>query len=184
MKTNLNIETFIKGMEYLNAYYVHLKIDLDSKLVKQVWLDTFKQFTDAEFTTLIKNYCINNTYPPTSPTSLIQEYEKKLLTNTIEPETAFNNVMEVRARSEVSVLTISGHVKNIKKIKETLVDEFNDQTSAKVVEMLKHEFMYPINDDERTWIKKSFIDLYNRESGKEIKQKLITNITLLGNNNE
>lgn len=184
MKTNLNIETFIKGMEYLNAYYVHLKIDLDSKIVKQVWLNTFKKFTDVEFTTLIKTYCINNVYPPTSPTSLIQEYEKTLLTNTISAETAFNNVMEVRARKDNQVITINGSVRNIEKIKEILISEFDDHTSAKVVEMLKHELMYPINDDERTWIKKSFIDLYNRESGKEIKQKLITNITLLGNSNE
>lgn len=67
--------TFAKGIEYLNAYYVNFKVDLDNKLVQQVWYDALKHIDDVSFDILISNYAKDNIFPPQSPTHLLDKYK-------------------------------------------------------------------------------------------------------------
>lgn len=74
---NLSKKMFVYGMEYLNAYYTTLKIDLDSELVQKIWYDVFSNFNDNDFQGIVQGYCKANIYPPQSPTHLL-EYAKTL----------------------------------------------------------------------------------------------------------
>ena len=74
--TIMNKLTFVKCIEYLNAYYVNLKLDIDNKLVQQVWFETLKEIDDASFELLVRDYSKNNIFPPQSPTHLLEHFKK------------------------------------------------------------------------------------------------------------
>lgn len=67
--------TFAKGIEYLNAYYVNFKVDLDNKLVQQVWYGALSGIPDEDFEALLIDYAKRNIYPPQSPTHLLEHYK-------------------------------------------------------------------------------------------------------------
>ena len=75
-KGKLSRETFVYGMEYLNAYYTLLKIDLDNKLQVKVWYEALSHIEDNTFTFMVKSYCKENQFPPQSPTHLTHKLDE------------------------------------------------------------------------------------------------------------
>lgn len=69
---------FISGIEYLNAFYVHFKLDIDNEMVQKIWYNSLKDIDDKSFELLITDYCENNTYPPSSPHSLKEWFDKMI----------------------------------------------------------------------------------------------------------
>jgi len=86
----LSKKMFVYGMEYLNAYYTLLKIDLDNPIVQKIWYDIFGNFNDNDFQDLIKNYCMNNIYPPQSPSHILELVKTTLLNNELSEDEAWD----------------------------------------------------------------------------------------------
>src|SRR5690554_1043023 len=72
----MNKVNFIKGIEYLNAYYVNFKVDIDNKMVQIVWYDALKHIDDDSFIKVITNYALTSKYAPQSPTDIINHYNQ------------------------------------------------------------------------------------------------------------
>lgn len=67
---------FVKGIEYLNAYYVNFKFDIDDKLAQKIWYQALSVIDDKSFELTIIDYCKNNVYAPQSPTHLLEWFDK------------------------------------------------------------------------------------------------------------
>lgn len=77
MKTKkLSKLKFIGGIEYLNAFYIHFKLDIENEMVQRIWYNSLKDIDDTSFELLITDYCENNTFPPSSPHSLKEWFDK------------------------------------------------------------------------------------------------------------
>lgn len=74
----LDKKIFLKGLKYLNDYYVNFKFDINDNGKLAVWYSVFEILEDDDFSQLVKNYCLENIYAPQSPTHLF-EYAKTLL---------------------------------------------------------------------------------------------------------
>ena len=94
-KNKLGKKAFIEGMEYLNAYYALLKIDLDNKLVQEVWYENVSHIEDNTFKFVVKDYCKNNIYPPQSPTHLTSKLSELM---DLEVENVRNEILRLRER--------------------------------------------------------------------------------------
>lgn len=89
--------TFVKGIEYLNAYYTNFKVDLGNELVQRIWYDALKHIDDKSFEFLVKDYSKKNIYAPQSPThlldyfdNLLELYSKDLKDKIIKLENKYN----------------------------------------------------------------------------------------------
>src|SRR5690554_2951090 len=90
-KKKLSKLKFVGGMEYLNAFYIHFKLDIENEMVQRIWYNALRNIDDTSFELLITDYCNNNTFPPSSPHTLnewfdqmvelkLDELAKKLIT--------------------------------------------------------------------------------------------------------
>lgn len=68
--------SFVKGIEYLNAYYVNFKFDINDKLAQQIWYQALSDIDDKSFEIIVADYCKNNIYAPQSPTHLLEWFGK------------------------------------------------------------------------------------------------------------
>lgn len=68
--------SFVKGIEYLNAYYVNFKFDINDKLAQQIWYQALSDIDDKSFELLVTDYSKKNVYPPQSPTHLLEWFDK------------------------------------------------------------------------------------------------------------
>lgn len=92
----LSKKKFAESMEYLNAYYIHFKLDLDNEMVIKVWYDTLKGFDDYTLEKVVADYSKNNVYPPSSPASLIEWFNKM-----------YENYVELLKTELLQVLSLS-----------------------------------------------------------------------------
>lgn len=67
---------FVGGMEYLNAFYIHFKLDMENEMVQRIWYNALRNIDDTSFELLITDYCNNNTFPPSSPHTLKEWFDK------------------------------------------------------------------------------------------------------------
>lgn len=90
------------GMEYLNAYYALLKIDLDNKLVQKVWYDSLSHIEDNTFTFMVKNYCSDNIFPPQSPTHLTEKLDELMELEAISVKDEITRLKQEHTKVEFS----------------------------------------------------------------------------------
>ena len=144
----MNKQTFAKGMEYLNTYYVNLKINLDNPMVIEIWFDVFKHMEDENFINLIKNYCLENIYAPQSPTSILEFAKQKYLENQPQAELEFEKVVELNKRYSLRIN------------EDTIMAKIDSEITRSVLKAFKNDFIN-IGDDNRDMVKKRFITQFN-----------------------
>lgn len=103
-KGKLSRETFVYGMEYLNAYYTLLKIDLDNKLQVKVWYEALSHIEDNTFTFMVKSYCKENQFPPQSPTHLTHKLDELMELEAISVRDEIRMLKEKHTKIEFSVV--------------------------------------------------------------------------------
>lgn len=170
----LSKKKFIFGMEYLNTYYVNLKIDLDNSMVQLVWYDVFKTFSDDDFERLIKAYCVNNIYPPQSPSHIL-EYAKSI---------TMHNQLTGDEAWEYGYTLIKKHRFDVR----SACDEMNEKgyrAMAQSFLKMGGRFRGLATDDVK-YVKKDWIERYNDELEIHVKDMVIGGTLQIGsggNNN-
>lgn len=79
--------SFVKGIEYLNAYYVNFKFDINDKLAQQIWYQALSEIDNESFELLVTDYAKNNVYAPQSPTHLLEWFDKIYKDNLVKLHT-------------------------------------------------------------------------------------------------
>lgn len=160
----LNKTTFLKGLKYINDYYTNFNFDIENTGKINIWYSVFKNFDDNSFVELVQDYCRNNIYAPTSPTSILQHKTNQLMLTIESGEEVFEKVLEEIRRKRWFLKEVS--FKN-----EVINKTYNDCFSDFVA----------LRDDEGqlVYTKKTFINAYNKNIQKH--QQEISKNVLLGN---
>lgn len=169
MKPNI----FAGNIAKLNAFYVNFKLDTGNELVMDVWYNYFKGMQDHDFTNLVNDYMIHNIYPPQSPAHLMEHYRKKLIESQTSAETAWNDLLELRQRSAFKEYSA---VMGVRYLIDEMVEYYNDngkQAVARTIERLKDDLRFGLDGNKGTWVKKSFIDVYNQEIRLAVNDKAL-----------
>lgn len=149
-------------MELLNAFYVNFKLDLDNPLVQQVWYNTFKNLSDAEFESLIQNYMIENSRPPYSPTSLIESMRDIIASRSMSGESAWESIIKMfRDKKYQGYSPVLGTIYNI----EDIINDLTDPVLKNTVIEMKSQ----IRDFNNEWVRKEFIENYKSNLRNNIK---------------
>ena len=159
----LSKKVFVQGMELLNAFYVYFKLDLDNPLVQQVWYMTFKNLTDAEFESLIQNYMMENSRPPDSPTRLIESMRDTITNKSMSGEAAWESILVMLRNKKYQGYNPShGTVYYI----DDMIDDITDPALKKTIQEMKSQ----IRDYTNEWVRKEFIENYERNIRYEVKK--------------
>ena len=146
----LSKEKFIKAMGYLNAYYIHFKLDIENEYVLAVWYEPFQTMDDTTFSNLVKSYSKSEVYPPSSPTSLLDFFRETMKLSDLSAEQAwelgYNRVKECGFDVEQACKDL------------TMIGK---DTVAKTLGEMKSRFRYLLTDD-LPFVRKDFIAIYNR----------------------
>lgn len=154
----LDKKIFLKGLKYLNDYYVNFKFDINDNGKLGVWFSVFEVLTDEDFTQLVKNYCVENIYAPQSPTHLF-EYAKTLLKREyLENDEAWSYAISLLrslnydfrgfyAKCEYSII-------------------------SSVVKVLEGE-LRGVLTESLPFVKKNFVELYRSQLEKQISETVL-----------
>ena len=155
----------MQGMEYLEAFYTTLKVNLDNKLVVSVWFDVFKDMDDQKFTNLVKSYCQESAFAPTSPTSLTNFMKEKMIEKRkgeLSSEMAFEEALKMLRYFYYDIKRVIEHFKT------------SNNAISKTVEELVSSFATIQNDaDQIPFVKNAFVKAYDRNLETEVKQVVI-----------
>ena len=155
----------MQGMEYLEAFYTTLKVNLDNKLVVSVWFDVFKDMDDQKFTNLVKSYCQESAFAPTSPTSLTNFMKDKMIEKRkgeLSSEMAFEEALKMLRYFYYDIKRVIEHFKT------------SNNAISKTVEELVSSFATIQNDaDQIPFVKNAFVKAYDRNLEAEVKQVVI-----------
>ena len=92
----LSKEKFIAGMTLLKKSYLDWSFDLNDDVQITIWYSAFKNLTDEQFSSVIKEYYAHNRKPPTSIRDLTEILVNKFYsTAKIPPEKALDVVREI-----------------------------------------------------------------------------------------
>ena len=172
----LSEQGYIEGLGYMLAWYVNFQFRLyDVKKDKygnenessrvpsmqyKVWYEAFKEFSDEDFGSVVKSYCSNEIYPPSSPASILTYAKTKILQEKEgEIEGAwqdfirFIDVYGFRAYRNSDLQIVNPLEKQLKKHSNQLIKLAYEQNKSSFQE---------INDDNRDWKRKEFFEYYRR----------------------
>jgi hypothetical protein len=159
--SKLSKVVFAKQMETLNAFYVNLKVDLDNPLVVNVWYRVFENIDDKTFEQLIESYCLNNIYPPQSPTHLIQHMKDMALQGELSGEEAWEIAYESVKKHHYAVEDACTDLSNQGKV-----------AIANSLKEMKSRFRNLYTDDI-PYVRKDFIEIYKRVVTQQVNQKVM-----------
>ena len=157
----LSKKVFASMMETLNAFYVNFKVDLDNQLVVKLWYQTFENLDDETFKQLVESYCMNNIYPPQSPTHLIQHMKDLVLSNEMSGEEAWELSYGLLKRNRYDIETTTEQLKGDGK-----------EACANSLKELRSRFKNLMTDDI-PYVRKDFIEIYKRVVTQEVNQKVM-----------
>ena len=155
---------FVKGIEYIKAFYVNYKLDTQSALVLEIWSDVFKNMGDETFERLVKAYCLENIYPPQSPTHLLEFAKTKFAEKSPEAELEFEEVIKLNKRY------------SLRQNYNTIMLKIPNAITRTIVKALYDDFI-EVGDETREALRKEFIRRYNNALNEQAQ--LQTN-SLLG----
>lgn len=154
-KNKLETTTFLVGLKYINDYYTNFNFDVSNTDKIAVWYQVFKDLSKEEFQSLIKGYCLNNVYAPTSPTSLIDYYKKTFSDTYDSGEKAFENALE--------------HVKDIRW--ELYNIKGNSLLEKAILECKSGFDSLRLDSEQKPFLKKEFVKVYERLVKLEIQKE-------------
>lgn len=92
----LTVQSFVSGMELLKKCYIGWQFDIKDELQVKLWYSAFKNTTDEQFNSIIREYIAHNEYPPKCIKNLTDILvDKALLQAKIPPEKALHYVKDV-----------------------------------------------------------------------------------------
>lgn len=92
----LELVTFITGMEMLKKCYIGWQFDTKDKIQVELWYSAFKNTSDEQFSSILKEYMAHNEYPPKCIKNLTDILvDKAVCQAKISPERALHFVREV-----------------------------------------------------------------------------------------
>lgn len=92
----LSAKAFMSGMEMLKKCYIGWQFDTNDEMQVKLWYSAFKNSTDDQFISVIKDYIARNEYPPKCIKNLTDILVDKVVALAqIQPEKAFNFVREI-----------------------------------------------------------------------------------------
>lgn len=74
-------EEFLQGLSYLKAYYQNWNFNFQESFVLGIWYENLKHLDMDSYQEVIKNYCINNRFPPQSPFDILEMIPKEYSTD-------------------------------------------------------------------------------------------------------
>ena len=158
-------QTFGKGIAYLNIFYTNFKVDIENPLVIEIWFDIFKDMDDQKFTNLVKSYCQESAFAPTSPTSLTNFMKDKMIEKRkgeLSSEMAFEEALKMLRYFYYDIKRVIEHFKT------------SNVAISKTVEELVSSFATIQNDaDQIPFVKNAFVKAYDRQLEAEVKQVVI-----------
>ena len=159
--SKLSKAMFAQQMETLNAFYVNLKVDLDNSLVVNVWYRVFENIDDKTFEQLIESYCLNNIYPPQSPTHLIQHMKDMALQGELSGEEAWEIGHDMVKRCSFDMRTAIDRLE--KDNKKVIADTLNEIRSSFI----------GLETASVPYVRKNFIEIYKINVGRNVNQKVL-----------
>lgn len=92
----LSAQSFMTGIEMLKKCYIGWQFDTKDKMQVNLWYSAFKNTTDENFNSIIKEYIAHNEYPPKCIKNLTDILvDKTLELSRIKPEQALHFVRDV-----------------------------------------------------------------------------------------
>lgn len=92
----LTVQSFVSGMELLKKCYIGWQFDIKDELQVKLWYSAFKNTTDEQFNSIIREYIAHNEYPPKCIKNLTDILvDKALLQAKIPPEKALHYVRDI-----------------------------------------------------------------------------------------
>lgn len=92
----LSLQSFISGMELLKKCFIGWQFDTKDEMQVKVWYAAFKNLTDEQYKSLIKDYYVHNQQPPKSVRDLTNVLVDKIyLTAKIPPEKGLGIVRDI-----------------------------------------------------------------------------------------
>lgn len=92
----LSVQSFVSGMELLKKCYIGWQFDIKDELQVKLWYSAFKNTTDEQFNSIIREYIAHNEYPPKCIKNLTDILvDKALLQAKIPPEKALHFVRDI-----------------------------------------------------------------------------------------
>lgn len=92
----LEIKTFITGMEMLKKCYIGWQFDTKDKVQVELWYSAFKNTTEEQFASILKEYMAHNEYPPKCIKNLTDILvDRAVCQAKISPERALHVVREI-----------------------------------------------------------------------------------------
>ena len=95
----LSESVFLENIAYMMAWYNNFNLRLKDSdgsvsLQYKIWYGAFENFSDGDFEMIVSGYCKTNTYPPSSPTSLLDYAHTRLMEmKSIEINQAWEELM-------------------------------------------------------------------------------------------
>ena len=92
----LSVQSFITGMELLKKCYIGWQFDTKDEMQVKVWYTSFKNLTEEQFQSVIKEYYTHNRQPPKSVRDLTDILvDKFYATAKVPPEKALALVKDI-----------------------------------------------------------------------------------------
>jgi len=159
--SKLSKKMFAQQMETLNAFYVNLKVDLDNDLVVKVWYRVFENIDDKTFEELVNSYCLNNIYPPQSPTHLIQHLKDMVMLNELSGEEAWEIAYE---RVKLCGFDVTKAVEYF--------SANNKEAVAVTLNEIRSSFR-GLETSSVPYVRKDFIEIYKRNVNQQVNNRVM-----------
>ena len=91
----LDKNTFIQGLAYIGKSYLRWDFDFQNMDIVEHWYSFFQSFDNVEFKTMIKEYCISETFAPNSVATLLNFWKSQKLEKELLPHAAWEMIVDL-----------------------------------------------------------------------------------------
>jgi hypothetical protein len=162
----LDKKQFLKGLKYLNDYYVNFKFDINDNAKLGIWFSVFETLDDDTFTNLIKSYCKDNIYAPQSPTHLLEHAKKRVLQYAMGEDEAWGYALDM--------------LRSVGYTMSRFYAKCEHPIIAKAIKSMESDF-YNLYTEQLPFVKKTFVKLYKEYLVNNVEENIRKNQFSLAN---
>lgn len=165
----LDKKQFLKGLKYLNDYYINFKFDINDNAKLAVWYSVFEEIDDDTFVGLIKEYCKDNIYAPQSPTHLFDYAKTRLTANFMSSDEAWEYAI--------------GLLRSVGYTFKRFYDKCEHNVISNSIKSMESEF-YNLYTEQLPFVKRNFVKIYEEKLKEHVSVSVRkNNFSLAGNTN-
>lgn len=165
----LDKKQFLKGLKYLNDYYVNFKFDINDNNKLGIWYSVFEEVDDETFVGLIKEYCKENIYAPQSPTHLLEYAKTRIIANFMSPDEAWEYAIGLLRRVGYTFSRFYEKVEHV--------------VISQSIKAIESEF-YNLYTESLPFVKRNFVKVYEEKLKEHVSGAVRKNqFSLAGNTN-